>query len=106
MSPADRLALLRKVCAEKSQAEVARRTGFSSAVVCGVLKGTYKGDSEGFLKRFEEVFGNSTVACPGLGESIPLGRCAAYRKRPWSCVNHEWIRMYQACRNCANNSKQ
>jgi len=106
MSPPELLALLRKVSHESSQAEVARKTGFSSAVVCGVLKGTYTGNTEGFLRRFEEIYGNSNVYCPGLRESLSLSRCATYRKRPWSSINREWIRMHKACRTCDRNTNK
>ena len=106
MTAEDRLSLLRRVCDESSQAAVARRIGKSSAVICGILKGTYKGDTEGVLALIEEKWGSSSVSCPGLGESISLARCAAYRKRPWASINQEWIRMFNACRSCPHNGKQ
>ena len=106
MSPVDQLALLKRVCAESIQAEVARRLGVSPAIPCGVLKGTYQGDVGGFLTRVEEVYGSSTVECPGLGEPIALGRCAVYRKREFAAINPEWVRMWKACRSCPHNAKQ
>jgi len=104
VNPNDRLALLRRVCAETSQAEVARRIGCSSAIPCGVLKGTYTGDTEGFLAKVEEIYGSGTVDCPGLGEQITLSQCAAYRKRPFAAINPEWVRMNKACRACSHNN--
>jgi hypothetical protein len=107
MSPTDQLGLLRRICSEKSQAEVARKTGFSSAVVCGVLKGTYQGNTDGFLARVEEVYGTSTVGCPGLGEELPLSRCAVIRRREFNqaAVNPEWLRLWKVCRTCPQNAK-
>ncbi len=108
MTNDERIALLRRVCAETSQAAVARRLGVSPAIPCGVLKGEYKGDSEGFLLRVEEVYGSTTVECPGLGEVIPLSRCAEARRRTFShaAVNPEWLRLWKVCRVCPVNGKQ
>lgn len=106
MTAEDRMQLLRRVCAESSQAAVARRIGYSSAAICQILNGTYGAkNTDKILTKVEEIYGTTTVGCPGLGESIPLAKCAAYRKRPWASINHEWIRMYNACRACERNTK-
>ncbi len=105
MSPADRIALLRRACAETSQAAVARRLSVSPAIPCGVLKGTYTGDTEGFLAKVEEVYGSSTIDCPGMDETLTLGQCAIFRKREFAAINPEWVRMYKACRACKHHGK-
>jgi len=103
VNPNDRLALLRRVCAETSQAEVARRIGYSSSAVCQVLSGDYPKPGN-LLTKVEEIYGSGTVDCPGLGEQITLSQCAAFRKRPFAAINPEWVRMNKACRACNHNN--
>jgi transcriptional regulator with XRE-family HTH domain len=102
VSPSDRLQLLREKCdaAANGQAEVARRLGYSPAAVCQVLNGNYKGNTDRLLAKVEEVYGSSLVECPGLGQPLTLGQCAAYRQRSFAAINPEWVRMSKACRAC------
>jgi len=103
MTATDRMQLLRDKCSGIGQAEVARKISYSSAAVCQVLNGNYKGNSNNLLAKVEEIYGSSTVDCPGLSETITLRQCAAFRRRPFAAINPEWVRMYRACQTCNHN---
>lgn len=102
MTQTDLLQLLRDKCEQHSQAEVARRLGYSGAAISQVLSGTYGGDSYTILTKVEEIYGNTVVNCPILGD-IPLSKCAELRKRPFAATNPTRVALYRACRNCKHN---
>jgi transcriptional regulator with XRE-family HTH domain len=109
MTRDEQLELARRMAAETSQAEVARRCGVSDAVVCGVLKGKYNETGTiRFLSTVEEEYGTSTVRCPGTGEEIPLSDCAANRRRHFhqAAVNPFDLALWKTCRICPQNQKQ
>lgn len=102
MTQPDLLQLLRDKCAQLSQAEVARRLGYSPTAISQVLSGTYGGESSTILARVNEVFGSTVVSCPILGE-ISLGKCAEIRRRPFAATNPTRVALYRACRTCSQN---
>jgi hypothetical protein len=100
MTTVDRMKLLRDKCAESSQAEVARRLGYSAAAINLVLKGTYStGSDNNILARVEEVYGSTMVKCPVLGD-ISLGKCAETRRRDFAATNPVRIQLYRECKKC------
>jgi len=99
MTQPDRLELLRAKCQEMSQAEVARRLDYSPSAINQVLKGSYQGDLTNLLTRVEEIFGQSTVVCPVVGE-ITLGKCAEHRKRPFAATNPTRVELFRRCHKC------
>jgi transcriptional regulator with XRE-family HTH domain len=99
MTQPDRMDLLRAKCAELSQAEVARRLEYSASTVNQALKGSYQGDLSNLLTKVEEIFGQSTVNCPILGEII-LGKCAEHRRRPFAATNPQRVALFQLCAKC------
>jgi DNA-binding XRE family transcriptional regulator len=99
MTQPDRMELLRAKCAELNQAEVARRLDYSASTINQALKGTYQGDLHNLLTKVEEVFGQSTVNCPILGD-ITLGKCAEHRKRPFAATNPQRVALFRACSKC------
>jgi hypothetical protein len=99
MTQPDRLELLRQKCQETSQAEVARRLEYSPSAINQALKGSYQGDLTNLLTKVEEVFGQSTVNCPVVGE-ITLGKCAEHRKRPFAATNPIRVELFRRCQNC------
>lgn len=104
MTTDTRLDLLRDAIAEHgSQAKVAKLLGYSSATVSQVLADSYGGQLDGFLTRVEETFGRSEIACPVLG-TILLPECVEERRKPFTTANPHRVRMYHACRSCANNT--
>ena len=96
--------VLRARCAETSQAEVARRIGYSPAVITGILKGTYKGSSAAVEAAFRGVFMGQTVPCPVLGEIPPMD-CAGHQGRPFGAANPIHTELYRACRGGCPHSK-
>ena len=106
MTQPDAMELLRTKCEETSQAEVGRRIGYSSGAICGVLKGTYKGDTDKVLQAVVEVYGGLSVACPFYRTDIPLSQCAAERRRPFAATNSQRVELWLACRKCEQEGKQ
>jgi len=100
----DWISVLRVRCAETSQAAVARRIGYSPAVVTGILKGTYQANSSAVEAAFRGVFMGQTVNCPVLGE-IPPKVCAEHQARPFGAANPTHTDLYRACRAGCPNSK-
>lgn len=103
MTQPDRMELLRVKCAELTQAEVARRLEYSASAINQALRGNYQGDLTNLLTRVEEVFGQSTVNCPILGE-ITLGKCAENRKRPFAATNPTRVALFRTCPKCGGKS--
>ena len=99
MNDEQRMELLRGKCLEFGQGAVARRLGYSPAAVSQVLGGKYKGTLNVFLKRVEEVFGQTMVDCPVMGE-ITLGKCAETRKRRFASTNPLRVRLFRECQVC------
>ena len=99
----DWIEALRTEAARTSQRAAAGRIGYSTAVVSGVLKGTYTGD----LYSVEEAVGGAimgaTVACPVFGE-IPRNRCIDHQRRSGNCAatNPLRVQLHRACRDCDN----
>jgi len=96
--------ILRARCAETSQTEVARRIGYSVAVINKVLKGGYPGNLTAVETAFRSVFMGLTVGCPVLGE-IPPPECAEHQTRPFGAANPTHTELYRACRGGCPQSK-
>lgn len=99
------LKLLETKCREFGQGAVARMLDYSPTAVSQVLNNKYKGGLDAFLTRVEEVFGQTMVDCPILGE-IALGKCAENRKRPFASTNPLRVRLFRECQICKINSGQ
>lgn len=98
----DWMRLLREAVDAASGTAVAKRLGYSPAVVSQVLKGKYAGRTDLVRQRVIEVYGATSVPCPVLGE-IPLSRCAAERNRPFAATNPLRVRLWQTCPTCPFN---
>jgi transcriptional regulator with XRE-family HTH domain len=100
MTQLEQMDLLKAKCTETSQAAVARRLGMSASTINQVLKGTYPGNpTEKILLQVEEIFGQTTIDCPVVGE-ITLGKCAEHRRRPFAATNPMRVQLYRACQTC------
>jgi len=77
---ADWKVVLADACKQSSQSAVARRIGYSAAVVSQVLKGSYKGDEHRVQQAVEGALMGLTVDCPVIGE-IPRNVCLEYQRR-------------------------
>lgn len=103
MTDSEEMRFFIEMCDTHTQAEVARRIGYTPSTVCQVYNGAY---GEGkcasparVLARCQEVFGSNTINCPYLGE-IRVGKCAEMRKRPAAALNPDWVKMVRRCRKC------
>jgi hypothetical protein len=100
MTQPDLLALLAARVAATSQAQVSRELGYNPSTISQILSGTYPADPAKILTRVDEIYGGTTVDCPGLGEIISLGRCAEWRRKPFAATNPLRVRMFRTCRHC------
>jgi len=96
------IAALARACDEGTQTDVARRLGYSVAVVNTVLRGTYRGDTKRVETAVRGALMAETVACPVLGE-IDKQRCLAEQAKPFAATSSLRVQLYRACRSCPNN---
>jgi hypothetical protein len=96
--------LLARECATSSQNQVARRLGYSSALVSLVLRGKYTGDMQAVETAVRGLLENLCVVCPVLGDIPPLD-CRDWQKkaRKFSTENSQRVRMFRACNACPQN---
>lgn len=92
-------------CDETSQNKVAKKMGYSSAVISQVLNNIYPGDMDKVEKNVSDFFLRG-VNCPVL-EKITADQCLAWRRKgeepsPNSPLHS---RMFHACRTCPRNRK-
>lgn len=104
MTRMERLQLLEKMSLEHTQAEIARRIGYSTGTISLILSGKYNGCPDAVLQRVEEVFGSTIIDCPVLG-IITLGKCAEKRKLPFAATNPRRVALHCACKECGEKGK-
>lgn len=90
---------LRSQCTQKSQAEVSRELGVSSAMISQVLKDKYPGDLSRLEKLVRGEYLGETVACPVLGE-LELDNCQRYQRERGTTHNPLRVQLYRACKKC------
>ncbi len=95
---------LAEECKRLSQAKVARRIGYSPAVINQVLRGSYKGDLRAVQKAVEGALMGATVQCPILGE-LPANRCLEIQAQPFAATSPTRVMLHHACRNGCPNSR-
>lgn len=93
---------LREACERSSQASVAKRIGYSAAVVNQVLKGAYKGDLVRVQQAVEGALLGVTVACPVLGP-IASNKCLEIQVLPFANTNPQRVKLFKACKRCEHN---
>ena len=96
---ADWKVVLADACKQSSQSAVARRFGYSAAVVSQVLKGSYKGDEHRVQQAVEGALMGLTVDCPVIGE-IPRNVCLEYQRREFAATNPMRVALSRACPTC------
>lgn len=104
MAEAGWLSALRQVCADGSQAAVAKRLGVSPSMINQALKGVYKGDIERLRGLVEGAYLNQTVRCPVIGD-IGLDVCLHHQAEPFKPVNPLRVKLYRACRGGCPHSR-
>lgn len=98
------IAILAEECERSSQATVARRLGYSPAVINQVLKRTYKGDVNRVQAVVEGALMGRTVDCPVVGE-LPRNTCLDHQRAPFAATNAQRVRLYRACRSGCPHSR-
>ncbi len=85
-----------------SQSQVAKRIGYSPAVVSTVLKNTYRGDLTAVEDRVRAVLMSDTVDCPAVGQEIELATCLEHQAhvKARNRSNAFRITMMRHCPNC------
>ena len=103
---ADWIDALRAACDASTQVTVARRIGYSAAVVSQVLKGTYAGDLGRVEGAVRGALMSETVDCPVLGE-IRRDACLRNQRATFSANGDPLRRALRGtCPTCPNRVSQ
>ena len=95
--------VLSEACKGTSQVAVARKIGYSAAVVNAVLKGSYQGDLKRVQRAIEGALMAAVVDCPIVGE-IPQQRCIEHQRAPFAATSAARVQLYHACRGGCTHS--
>jgi len=99
MTRPDSMQLLREACEATSQADVARKLGYSPSAINQVLKGSYP-DPANILALVEKEYRKeATINCPVVGPITPA-KCIEHRKRPFAATNPTRVALYRRCPSC------
>lgn len=98
--PGEVLALAQACKAQTSRA-VARRLGYSDAVISHVLAKKYPGDVAKVFATIRGSLMGETVDCPELGE-LRRDQCLRNQTKPFSSNNSASARLFHACKTCPN----
>lgn len=90
--------VLAQACDGASQSVVARRIGYSAAVISQVINHSYRGDLARVEAAVRGALMDETVICPVLGD-IAHDVCLAHQKRKFDCTSAMRARLYRACRS-------
>jgi hypothetical protein len=85
--------------------QVEADTGMSKTTLSLVLNQKYLGSMDNIKTQVVTAYTNISVTCPVLG-TITVKRCNDERIKPFSASNPIRVRLYQACKNCPNNTKR
>jgi hypothetical protein len=97
---------LAAACDTSSQRRVADRLARSTSLVSRVLTNSYPGDLADLENRVRAVLGAETVACPAIGDAIPLAACRRHRapvNKGLPARNHHQQLFRRHCPDCAHN---
>lgn len=76
---------------------VAKRVGYSAAVISEVIGNKYRGDMDRVVGTIRGALMGVTVSCPVLGD-VGRNRCLDEQRRPYSPTSSLRARLYRACR--------
>lgn len=97
--------VLAEACAKDTARAVAKRLGYSDAVVSNMLANKYQGDCEKVFATIRGALMGETVLCPILDE-IGRDRCLSEQKRAFSATNSTRARLFHACKTCPNRQQK
>lgn len=97
--------VLKAECDKSSQSKVAGLLRKSSGdnfpsptVINQVIKDKYPGRTDRLKALVEGVYMEGKVTCPIMGD-MSSDRCVEIQSRDFAPVNHQWVKLYKACRN-------
>lgn len=100
----DWLEVLRDHCTKSSQSKVAQRLGYSSSLICQVLKGKYLGDLKGVEIKVRAVLIGERVECPVLGDTAKTV-CLEEQSKAFAATSHLRVQLWIACRSDCPHSQ-
>jgi len=103
-TPPDWIVRLAEECERTSASDVARRLGYSVAVISGVVLASYKGDVGKVEAKARGAYMGELVDCPILGE-IERDRCISEQNHRHAATSANRARLYRACRNGCEHSR-
>lgn len=92
-------------CRADTARAVAKRLGYSDAVVSHVLANRYPGDIDRVFAAIRGALMGEKVLCPILDE-IGRDRCLTEQKRPFAATNSIRARLFLACQSCKNRQQR
>ncbi len=99
----DWIEIVAREATRTSATEVARRLGYSVAVVSSLCRGSYKGDLGAVEARVRGVYMGEEVGCPVLGD-IARDYCLAEQRKKHIGTSQIRTALFHACRSgCANS---
>ncbi|MBN9438951.1 transcriptional regulator [Bosea sp. (in: a-proteobacteria)] len=99
------ITVLAEACKAETSRAVAKRLGYSDAVVSHVLAAKYPGDMAKVLTKIRGALMGETVMCPILDE-IGRDRCLSEQAKPFAATNSARARLFHACKSCPNRQQK
>jgi len=100
----DWLEALARACDRQSQNTVAKKIGYSGALVSQVLNAKYGGGLTAVEQAVRGAFMSATVDCPIVGE-LAADVCNSHQRSPWAPHNPTRIAFFKGCRNGCPHSR-
>lgn len=99
------ITVLAEACKAETSRAIAKRLGYSDAVVSHVLAAKYPGDMAKVLTKIRGALMGETVMCPILDE-IGRDRCLSEQAKPFAATNSTRARLFHACKSCPNRQQK
>ena len=96
---------LAQACKAQTSRAVARRLGYSDAVISHVLARKYPGDVAKVFATVRGALMGEVVLCPILGD-IGRDRCLGEQSKPFAATNSTRARLFHACKTCPNRQQR
>lgn len=100
----DWVRLLANACDRTSQRAAAERLARSSGYVSRLLSRKYEGSYEEAETIVRAAYAGASVACPAIGDAIPLSGCVRNRRRAGPPRNHLQQLFARHCPRCPLNT--
>lgn len=96
---------LAQACRAQTSRAVAKRLGYSDAVISHVLARKYPGDVAKVFATVRGALMGETVLCPILDE-IGSDRCLSEQAAPFATSNPTRVQLFHACKTCPNRQQK